>query len=67
MIPARITFRVNAMGNLQPFADGKPIETQACTIVSAIGRPGLARIDVLLPDGLVMEPEAPNPDRDPDT
>jgi hypothetical protein len=58
---ARITFRLNERGQLIPLADGKAIHVTTCTVMSAVDKPTIARMDVMLLDGLIVE-EAPAED-----
>lgn len=59
MADARITFRLNERGQPIPLADGKPIRVTTCTVMSAVDKPTIARMDVMLLDGFVLEPESP--------
>lgn len=52
---AKVTFAINDRGLLQPFVDGKLLEVTNCVVESGIKKPTTARIDILLPEGLVVE------------
>ena len=58
---ARITWKT-LNGKLPPLADGKLLKVTSARVMSAVAKLTTARVDLLLLDGLVMEPDPADDD-----